>query len=154
MCADTGLVRVIASKFDKSREVPLHPNSIDALVRYSQLRDRMFPAPVANSFFVSTIGTRLRYSVVQPTFAKLARQAGLTPRSPRCRPRIHDVRHSIAVRALVDCYADGGDAQTLLPLLSTFMRHTDPKSTYWYYSDSLIIPMPASSRAWWVCDLG
>lgn len=134
VCADTGLVRVIASKFDKSREVPLHPNSIDALVRYSQLRDRMFPAPVANSFFVSTIGTRLRYSVVQPTFAKLARQAGLTPRSPRCRPRIHDVRHSFAVRALVDCYADGGDAQTLLPLLSTFMGHTDPKSTYWYLS--------------------
>lgn len=134
VCADAGLVRVIKSKFGKSREVPLHPSSIDALLRYGRMRDRTFPAPVADSFFVSTIGTRLRYSGVQPTFAKLARQAGLAPRSPRCRPRIHDVRHSFAVRALVDCYTDGGDAQTLLPLLSTFMGHADPKSTYWYLS--------------------
>lgn len=134
VCADVGLVRVITSKFDKSREVPLHPSSIDALVRYAQQRDRLCPAPLAKSFFVSMTGTRLRYSVVHPTFAKLARQAGLAPRSPRCRPRIHDVRHSFAVRALVDCYAAGGDAQTLLPLLSTFMGHADPKSTYWYLS--------------------
>lgn len=134
VCPDAGVVRVITSKFGKSREVPLHPSSIEALLRYGELRDRMCPAPVANSFFVSTMGTRLRYSVVHPTFAKLARQAGLAPRSPRCRPRIHDVRHSFAVRALVDCYAAGGDAQALLPLLSTFMGHADPKSTYWYLS--------------------
>lgn len=134
VCPDAGVVRVINSKFDKSREVPLHPSSFDALMRYAQLRDRICPTPVADSFFVSTTGTRLRYTVVHPTFAKLARQAGLAPRSPRCRPRIHDVRHSFAVRALVDCYAAGGDAQTLLPLLSTFMGHTDPKSTYWYLS--------------------
>jgi len=134
VCPDAGLVRVISSKFGKSREVPLHPSSLDALVRYEQQRDRVFPAPLANSFFVSTAGTRLRYSVIHPTFKKLACRAGLQARSPRCRPRIHDVRHSFAVRALVDCYAVGGDAQTLLPLLSTFMGHTDPKSTYWYLS--------------------
>ena len=134
VCADAGLVRVINTKFGKSREVPLHPSSVEALVGYEQQRDRLCPVPVDNSFFVSTPGTRLRYSVIQPTFKKLAGQAGLQPRSPRCRPRIHDVRHSVAVRALVDCYATGGDALTLLPLLSTFMGHTDPKSTYWYLS--------------------
>ena len=74
------------------------------------------------------------YRSRESEFKKLAGQAGLQPRSPRCRPRIHDVRHSVAVRALVDCYATGGDALTLLPLLSTFMGHTDPKSTYWYLS--------------------
>lgn len=131
---DAGVVRIITSKFGKSREVPLHPTTVEALRRYGHHRDRLCPAPVADSFFVSIRGTRLSYSVVQPTFAKLARQAGLEPRSPRCRPRIHDVRHSFAVRALVDCYAAGGDAQALLPLLSTFMGHTDPKSTYWYLS--------------------
>ncbi len=134
VCPDVGVVRVISSKFGKSREVPLHPSAIEALLRYGRQRDRLCPAPAANSFFVSMTGTRLRYSVVHPTFKRLARQAGLRPRSPRCRPRIHDVRHSFAVRALVDCYAAGGDAQALLPLLSTFMGHADPKSTYWYLS--------------------
>lgn len=93
VCVDVGVVRVFASKFGKSREVPLHRSSIDALLRYARLRDHMCSVPVASSFFVSMAGTRLRYSVVHPTFTKLARQAGLTPRSPRCRPRIHDVRH-------------------------------------------------------------
>lgn len=134
VCPDPGVIRVTTSKFGKSREVPVHPSTGDALVRYGQHRDRLCPAPVADSFFVSIRGTRLNYSGIQPTFAKLARQAGLGPRSPRCRPRMHDVRHSFAVRALVDCYAAGGDTQALLPLLSTFMGHIDPKSTYWYLS--------------------
>lgn len=143
---DAGLVRVIGSKFGKSREVPLHPSSVDALVRYEDQRDRLCPTPLANSFFVSTPGTRLRYSVIHQTFKKLAGQAGLQPRSPRCRPRIHDVRHSFAVRALIDCYATGGDAQTLLPLLSTFMGHADPKSTYWYLSAAPELMALPSSR--------
>ena len=134
VCPDAGIVRVTDSKFGKSREVPLHPSALDALRRYGQHRDRLCPTPVVESFFVSIRGTRLNYSVIHPTFAKLARQAGLQHRSPRCRPRIHDVRHSFAVRALVDCYAAGGDTQALLPLLSTFMGHADPKSTYWYLS--------------------
>ena len=132
VCLDAGVVRVVTSKFGKSREVPLHPSTVEALVRYGQHRDRLCPAPLADSFFVSITGTRLRYSVVHSTFAKLTRQAGLQPRSPQCRPRIHDVRHSFAVRALIDCYANDGDAQELLPLLSTFLGHADPTSTYWY----------------------
>lgn len=146
VCADAGIVRVIGSKFGKSREVPLHPSTVDALIRYGQHRDRLCPTPVAHSFFVSVRGTRLNYSVIQPTFAKLVRQAGLEPRSERCRPRVHDVRHSFAVRALVDCYAAGGDAQALLPSLSTFMGHTDPKSTYWYLSASPELMSFASRR--------
>ena len=146
VCPDTGVVRVITSKFGKSREVPLHASTVDALRRYAQHRDRLCPTPVVDSFFVSIRGTRLNYSVIQPTFAKLARQAGLQPRSPRCRPRIHDVRHSFAVRALVDCYSVGGDAQALLPLLSTFMGHADPKSTYWYLSAAPELMSLASRR--------
>jgi hypothetical protein len=55
---------------------------------------------------------------------------------------------------MLDWYRDGGDVQARLPLLSTWLGHVDPKSTYWYYSDSRVIPMPAPLRAWLVCDLG
>jgi len=37
--------------------------------------------------------------------------------------------------------------QARLPLLSTYLGHIDPISTYWYYSDSRVIPTPAPSRA-------
>ena len=103
--AGRGVLQVWNSKFGKSREIPLHASSIDALRRYAGHRDRCFPAPPCDRFFLSTKGTPLRYSVVQPVFAKLAGQAGLRPRSPRCKPRLHDIRHSLAIRALVDCYA-------------------------------------------------
>jgi integrase len=61
--------------------------------------------------------------------------------------RRHDLRHSFTVASLLDLYRDGGDVQARLPLLSTWLGHVDPKSTYWYYSDSRVIPTPAPSRA-------
>lgn len=134
--AEWRVVRVINSKFGKSREIPLHASSIEALHRYAEHRDQCFPAPPCGRFFLSGKGTPLRYSVVQPTFAKLARRAGLQPRSPRCTPRLHDIRHTMAIRALADCYADGGDVHAVLPLLATWMGHGDPSSTYWYLSAS------------------
>ena len=65
-------------------------------------------------------------------FGQLVRTAGLRPRSPRCRPRIHDFRHGFAVATLLDWYRAGVDVQARLPLLSAFLGHVDPASTYWY----------------------
>lgn len=134
VCLGSGLVRVIRSKFNKSREVPLHPGSVKALQRYVQHRDRLCPRPRSESFFLSTVGTRLTYSRVRSTFQKLAREAGLRPRSGVCRPRIHDLRHSLACKILIGWYRDGVDVQARLPLLSTWLGHIKPESTYWYLS--------------------
>lgn len=132
VCADPGLVRVIGSKFGKSREVPLDPSTVEALCRYAQRRDQLCPGPQAGSFFLSATGERLVYRSVLSVFHRLTRHAGLGPRSERCRPRIHDLRHSFAVSTLVDWHRAGMDVQAMLPLLSTYMGHVDPKSTYWY----------------------
>jgi integrase len=69
-----------------------------------------------------------------PTFHRLVCLAGLGPRSASCRPRIHDLRHSFAVRAMLDAYAAGQDGQARLTLLSTYLGHVDPGATYWYLS--------------------
>lgn len=134
VCLDAAIVRVIKSKFAKSREVPLHPSSVTALGQYAECRDRLCPAPRCGSFFLSTAGTRLSYSTVHSTFRQLAREAGLRPRGGRCRPRIHDLRHSLACATLIGWYRSGADVQARLPLLSTFLGHTKPESTYWYLS--------------------
>src|SRR5438552_2190515 len=54
-----GALRVRDTKFGKSRDVPLHPSTVDALVAYARLRDQLCRRPVDPSFFVSTAGTRL-----------------------------------------------------------------------------------------------
>jgi integrase len=44
----------------------------------------------------------------------------------------HDLRHTFAVTTMIDWYRDGQDVQVRLPLLSTWLGHVDPASTYWY----------------------
>jgi integrase len=64
----------------------------------------------------------------------LAGQAGPKPRSGSCRPRIHDLRHSFAVRSLLEAYRNDHDPKARMALLSTYLGHVDPAGTYWYLS--------------------
>jgi integrase len=127
-----GLLQVRNSKFGKSRLLPLHPTTVAALQAYLQVRDRLLPTPPSPALLISTVGTRLRYNSVWRTFHWLLGQTHLTARLPSCTPGIHDLRHSFAVATLLDWYARGDDVQALLPRLSTYLGHTDPKHTYWY----------------------
>ena len=131
---DESVMVIWDSKYAKSRELALHPSTLDALLGYANLRDRLGTGPTMASFFVSAAGTRLAYSNVQRTFSRLVRHAGLKPRSDRCRPRIHDMRHSFAVRTVLGWYRDGVDVQARLLWLSTYMGHGNPACTYWYLS--------------------
>lgn len=120
------------SKFAKTRLLPLHPTTSAALGTYEQTRDRHHPAAVSDALFVSTCGTRLIYQNVHESFHRLTQQVGLAPRSASCRPRIHDLRHRFAVTTLTGWYRAGVDIDRHLHLLSTYLGHTDPSSTYWY----------------------
>lgn len=128
------MLTVVNGKFGKSRHVPLHPSTIEQLRGYVRRRDELVPAPRSTTFFLSTAGTRLSDCRVEATFRGLVRAAGLQPRSARCRPRLHDLRHSFAVNTVLDWYRDGGDVQARMPLLSTYLGHVDPSATYWYLS--------------------
>jgi integrase/recombinase XerD len=129
-----GALVVRTGKFGKSRELPLHPSTVQSLHTYLHRRGQLPPAPRTSAVFVSTAGTRLLYCNVNWTFLKLVDLAGLRPRSASCRPRLHDLRHSFAVRTLLDWYHTGVDVQARLPLLSTYLGHVDPRATYWYLS--------------------
>ncbi len=129
-----GLLVVRRGKFGKVRELPLHSSTVKALRGYVRRRDRPPGATNDGALMVSKAGTRLRYRTVQNTFSRLVFRAGLRPRSKSCRPRIHDLRHSFAVRTLLDAYRDKGDAHAQILLLSTYLGHVDPGKTYWYLS--------------------
>ena len=124
--AAEGIVTIRDSKFAKSRQIPLHPSTLDALAEYGQLRDQRFPDPRTPSLLVSTAGTRLISQNIHYVFARLVRQAGLQPRSQACRPCLHGFRHSLAVNTLLAWYRDGVDVQARLPVLSTLLGHSKP----------------------------
>lgn len=141
-----GRLLVRSGKFGKTRELTLHPSTVDALRRYQRLRTRTAPPTGTSAFLVSSAGTRLIYHNVNNAFRRLVRVAALPPRSGSCRPRIHDLRHSFAVRAMLDAYTAGEDGQTRLTLLSTWMGHVHPASSYWYLSASPELMAAAGQR--------
>ena len=126
-----GVIVVRHGKFDKSRELVLHPSTLDALHTYARVRDRHCPHPVQPAFFLSGNGTRLIYQNVHLVFHQLVGAIGLPALSPRCRPRIHDLRHRFAVTTLLRWYHAGEDPAVRMPQLSTYLGHTAPSDTYW-----------------------
>ncbi|MGH3516128.1 MAG: tyrosine-type recombinase/integrase [Haloechinothrix sp.] len=128
-----GVVRIRHAKFDRDRLVPLHPSATKAMRGYANRRDQLCPQPRTDTFFISSVGTGLRHSTVQATFSSLLAPAGL-PTAAGARPRIHDLRHSLVVNTLIDWQRDGADIAARLPVLSTYLGHVSPASTYWYFS--------------------
>jgi integrase len=92
---EAGRLKVIATRFNKSRVLALHASTVEALDAYRRARDRRWPRPATTGFFVSSRGGRLGQSTLEQTFAQLVSQAGLAPPpgSGARRPRLHDLRH-------------------------------------------------------------
>jgi integrase len=137
-----GKLTVRASKAGKSRLLPLHPSTVMALGNYRAARDHWRPQAKTSRFFVSSTGTALATNNLGAAFVEALNLVGFS--YPGRRPRLGDFRHSFAVNTLVGWHLAGEDVNARLPLLSAYLGHVSPASTYWYYSDSRVIPIPAS----------
>jgi integrase len=129
-----GVLTVRQSKFGKSRLIPLHPTSRAALRSYAARRDRHLGSHCGPYFFVAERGGRLRRENVHAVFWRLSRKAGLRRPGDSTGPRVHDLRHTFAVRTLLGCYREGTNVEKSLPVLSTYLGHTCVRDTYWYLS--------------------
>ena len=129
-----GTLRVCLTKFGKTRIVPLHPSTQYELKRYSFFRDQIFPSPKSPSFFVSESGKRLTTDMVRWTFIRMSRQIGLRKPDDSHGPRLHDLRHTIAVKIIMNWYRAGKQVEQQMPRLATFLGHTHISNTYWYLS--------------------
>lgn len=127
-----GVVHVRQAKLGKSRVLPIHPSTREALGRYQALRDRLCPELQTSSFLLAETGARLGEFSVRATFIKLSHQVGLRGPGDRQGPRLHDFRHRFAVRTLLSWYRSGVDAERCLPRLATYLGHVHVQDTYWY----------------------
>lgn len=129
----TGVIIVRAGKFGKSRELPLHSSTVNAVSEYLRRADRpRVSGPDDRALLVGDDGRRVSENVVNHTFRALVVAAGLRPRSAECRPRAHDLRHTFAVHTLLDAYRSGEPIGPRLVALSTYLGHSDTSHTYWY----------------------
>jgi integrase/recombinase XerD len=129
-----GILTIRRTKFGKSRLVPVHESTRQALMNYARKRDQAFCRPSQAAFFLSERGIRVTEWAARYNFAKVSRAVGLRPpsRSHGHGPRLHDMRHRFAARTLVDWYRGGIDVERELPKLATYLGHVHVNDTYWY----------------------
>lgn len=123
-------VREHTAKHERARLLPLHETTVAALARYARARDRLCPAPRSTTFFLGVRGNALNGVETGRAMRQLTTELGL--RTETVRPRAHDLRHSFAVRCLVDCQQAGESVDKRIAALSTYLGHVAPSDTYWY----------------------
>ncbi len=130
------MLTVRQTKFAKSRQLPLHPSAVEALKRYRSLRIRQVRTTAETPFFVGTRGQLLGQPLgdrqVHRVFNELRNKLGWVNRGAHDGPRIHDLRHSFAVRRLMLWHAQGIDVDQAMLSLSTYLGHAKVSNTYWY----------------------
>jgi integrase len=144
----SGVLRITASKFHKSRWVPLSPSARGELQRY--LRERLV-APLDLRPSAPLLCNRSRgcrgYTGegLSEGIHKLFDAAGVRDCEGR-RPRIHDMRHGFAREALIRWYRAGADLQAQLPKLAMYMGHVSIVSTAYYLHLVPTVAALASAR--------
>ena len=116
-----GILTVRRSKYAKTRMVPLHPSTTQALRCYVRFRDQEIPAP-ANQLAFSLNGR----------WISVCTRTGGVHRGSYPFPRILDMRHSFICRRLVSWYKEGANVNNAILALATYVGHTQITATYWY----------------------
>ncbi len=131
-----GMLTIRQTKFAKSRLLPVHPTTVTALANYRKIRTRHIAAAADMPFLISSRGRRLGQPLsdrqAHRVFNMLRDRLGWINRGGHAAPRLHDLRHTFAVRRLMRWHTDGTDIDQMMLALSTYMGHAEIFYTYWY----------------------
>lgn len=132
---DEAVLRVRSAKNRPVRLLPISPSTASRLRSYRAERNRILYSG-GSAFFLLEQGRRLTDCCVRYNFARVCQRIGLRGRQRFHKhgrgPRIHDLRHTFAVRTIIDWYQKGLDPDREMIKLSTYLGHAKPKNTYWY----------------------
>lgn len=131
-----GMLTIRQTKFAKSRQVPMHPSTVEALGQYRSQRNSYIKVIDETPFFVGTRGRLLGHGLslrqVSRVFIGLRDHLGWINRGAHNGPRIHDLRHTFVVRRVMLWHAQGVDVDQQMLALSTYVGHAMVTNTYWY----------------------
>lgn len=117
------------TKWDRSRLVPFHDTTAEALLAYASSQES---STDNEAFFVGRSG-RITSKEAVHAFRHLCTTAGVVAPTGRRAPRLYDFRHRFAVVTLRDWHRAGLEIEPLLPVLSAYLGHLAPANTYWYF---------------------
>lgn len=130
-----GVITVRRGKRDRARLVPLHRSAVSPLADYANRRAGCYGNPTAeDAFFRTDRADHVSYPAAATTFRRIRDRLGWDDRGRARTPRLHDLRHRMVVRRLQAWYAAGVDVDRKMPVLATYLGHTDVSSLYWYLS--------------------
>jgi integrase len=144
--AETPFLTIRDTKFGKSRMVALHPTAALRLCEFGKHRAEALGQRSPQAFFANRSGNSLGYNSTRITFLRLLRHAGIVRRNGERPVTLHSFRHGFAVRRLTLWHQAGESVTELLPHLSVYMGHVDPKDTYWYLTATPELLEAASAR--------
>ena len=145
---DAAVITVRDTKFHKTRLVPIGLKLNQAMAEYAAQRNAAGHSQIGEApFFVLRRGAPLSAHIVRGAFIRLRKYAGVgRADGARYQPRLHDMRHSFAVRRLTSWYEQGADVQKLLPQLATYLGHVSIAATQIYLTMTPELLHAASAR--------
>ena len=141
-----GKLTVRQTKFHKSRCLPMHSSVAQALSDYLCVRQRLVSYPKDSTVFITRAGTALSRRAVHDAFVKLRNQLGWCARGGHPVPRIHDLRHTMAVRRVQRWYDEDVSIEQAIFWLCTYMGHAKVSDTYWYLTGTPELMASIGSR--------
>jgi len=151
-CCDVDLCEHLLSiwdtKFFKSRIVPIGEDLCQALGTYRQARESLpTPAGSRSAFFAARSGNAVSRQQLEKVFRRLRQHAGIRrPATDRWQPRLHDLRHTMAVHRVIAWYREGVDVEARLPLLAAYLGHVNVSGTQIYLTMTPELLAEASLR--------
>ena len=147
---DEGVITVRRGKNGTARYVPVAPSTVTRLSAYKAERTRLLGS-TTGAFFLMESGERPTDCCARYNFASVSQALGLRAPQRFCKhgrgPRIHDLRHTFAVRTIIGWYRKGLDPDREMIKLSTYLGHAKPEHTYWYIEAVPELLQLASKRA-------
>jgi integrase/recombinase XerD len=131
------IITIRQSKFGKSRYIPIHKTTAEALKRYFEYKDKVLPNPKSSQFFINHHGFSIAKSTIRNIFHRRLKKVGIKNKVGHATPRIADLRHSFSIKTLLNWYRNGvKNIDHCIPLLSTYLGHVNPTNTYWYITET------------------
>jgi integrase len=125
-------LQINQAKFKKSRLVPIHSSTAEALSTYCKIRSKYISTLNCERLFILDNGTPITYRKIQYTFSQLRKIVAWDIKPQDTRPRIYDLRHTFVCHRLLKWYDEGIDVFSVVPYLSTYLGHVRVADTYWY----------------------
>lgn len=139
-------LHIVKTKFHKSRWVPLHPTTAEALRHYKARRGQGKSVEPTDPFFISRREKPVHHHTLKEGFTSLVRRLGTFGTEYQRGPSLHSLRHAFAVHRLCSWYEQGTDVQALAPMLSVYLGHSSLRDSYWYLSALPQLLNAASAR--------